>query len=154
MAEDASDPLRREAHVVHIAQSVSADGRDELLLDGPGKAINRVLAPDLLAIQSASSQRRSELRIQFGALPDRIETTVSIDRARELGAKTENSVNASTPEVLAELADLVAAGAVEVPIAATCPLDRITDALAQLERRQARGKIVLIPGRRDSAGPA
>src|SRR5258707_14472144 len=47
--------------------------------------------------------------------------------------------------LLAELADLVAAGAVQVPIAATCPLDRITDAFAQLEQRQTRGKIVLIP---------
>jgi len=32
-----------------------------------------------------------------------------------------------------------------VPIAATYPLDRITDAFAQLEQRQTRGKIVLIP---------
>ncbi len=70
---------------------------------------------------------------------------MSIDRATELGAKTEDSVNASTPEILAELADLVATGAVEVPIAATYPLDRITDAFAQLEQRQTRGKIVLIP---------
>ena len=78
---------------------------------------------------------------------------MSIDRATELGAKTEDSVNASTPEILAELADLVATGAVEVPIAATYPLDRITDAFAQLEQRQTRGKIVLIPDRRNSAGP-
>jgi NADPH:quinone reductase-like Zn-dependent oxidoreductase len=44
-----------------------------------------------------------------------------------------------------KLADLVATGAVEVPIAATYPLDRIADAFAQLEQRQTRGKIVLIP---------
>jgi NADPH:quinone reductase len=59
--------------------------------------------------------------------------------------KTDGSVAASTPEILAELADLVATGVVEVPIAATYPLDRVTDAFAQLERRHTRGKIVLIP---------
>ncbi|HTF11156.1 MAG TPA: zinc-binding dehydrogenase, partial [Asanoa sp.] len=41
--------------------------------------------------------------------------------------------------------DLVAAGTVEIPIAATYPLDRVADAFAELEQRHTRGKIVLIP---------
>jgi NADPH:quinone reductase-like Zn-dependent oxidoreductase len=44
-----------------------------------------------------------------------------------------------------ELVDLVASGAVEIPIAAAYPLDRVGDAFAELERRHTRGKIVLIP---------
>ena len=47
--------------------------------------------------------------------------------------------------MLAELAGLVAAGELEVPIAATYPLDRVRDAYAELEQRHTRGKIVLVP---------
>ena len=43
------------------------------------------------------------------------------------------------------MANLVAAGAIEIPIAATYPLDRVAEAFADLERRHTRGKIVLIP---------
>ena len=52
---------------------------------------------------------------------------------------------AGTIDVLAELADLAAAGTVEVPIAATYPLDKVQDAYRELEQRHTRGKIVLRP---------
>lgn len=88
-----------------------------------------------------------DLAVELGVPPGRIETVVPSGRGRamELGAKVAGSVDASTPEILAELADLVATGALEVPIAATYPLERVTDAFAELERRHTRGKIVLIP---------
>jgi NADPH:quinone reductase-like Zn-dependent oxidoreductase len=47
--------------------------------------------------------------------------------------------------VLTEIADLVAAGAIEFDIAATYPLDRVADAYEELERRHTHGKIVLLP---------
>jgi NADPH:quinone reductase-like Zn-dependent oxidoreductase len=62
-----------------------------------------------------------------------------------LGVKAEGSSTASTPEILTEMANLVASGAIEIPIAATYPLDRVADAFAELEQRHTRGKIVLIP---------
>ena len=40
---------------------------------------------------------------------------------------------------------VVASGRIEIPIAATYPLDDVRDAFAELERRHTRGKIVLIP---------
>jgi NADPH:quinone reductase-like Zn-dependent oxidoreductase len=43
------------------------------------------------------------------------------------------------------MAGLVASGAIDVPIAATFPLDQVAQAFEQLERRHTRGKIVLIP---------
>ena len=85
------------------------------------------------------------LAVDLGIPRDRIETITAFEEADELGVKAEGSVTASTPEVLAEMAGLVAAGAVEIPIAATYPLDRVADAFAELERRHTRGKIVLIP---------
>jgi NADPH:quinone reductase-like Zn-dependent oxidoreductase len=43
------------------------------------------------------------------------------------------------------MANLVAAGKIEIPIAATYPLARVAEAFAELEQRHTRGKIVLIP---------
>jgi NAD(P)-dependent dehydrogenase (short-subunit alcohol dehydrogenase family) len=53
--------------------------------------------------------------------------------------------DASTPQVLAEIADLVAAGACDFDIAATVPTDQVADAFDELERRHTHGKIVLLP---------
>jgi NADPH:quinone reductase len=86
-----------------------------------------------------------QLAADLGISPDRIETIISREKAQEVGAKTEGSGDASTPEVLSEMAGLVATGAIEVPIAATFPLDQVADAFEELEKRHTRGKIVLIP---------
>lgn len=85
------------------------------------------------------------LAADLGIPPARIETIAAWAEAREVGAKTEGSRDASTKEVLAEVAALVAAGALEIPIAATYPLERVADAFAELERRHTHGKIVLVP---------
>ena len=47
--------------------------------------------------------------------------------------------------MLAELAELIAAGRLEVPVAATFPLTEVRDAYRQLEQGHVRGKIVLMP---------
>ena len=61
-----------------------------------------------------------------------------VQLALELGA-------ASTASVLAELAGLIAAGQLELPIAATFPLDRVQDAYRRLAEGHVLGKIVLLP---------
>jgi NADPH:quinone reductase len=86
-----------------------------------------------------------ELAVDLGIPRDRIETIASFEKAQELGVKAEGSGTASTREVLTEMADLAASGAIEIPIAATYPLDRVADAFAELEQRHTRGKIVLLP---------
>jgi NADPH:quinone reductase len=86
-----------------------------------------------------------DVAVELGIAPDRIETIISRQKAAEIGARVEGSGNASTTEVLAEMAELVASGQIEVPIAATYSLDRVQDAYAELEQRHTRGKIVLIP---------
>jgi NADPH:quinone reductase-like Zn-dependent oxidoreductase len=86
-----------------------------------------------------------QLAADLGIPRDRIETIISFEKAGELGTKAEGSGDASTTEVLTEMADLVASGAIEVPIAATYPLERVSDAFEELGRRHTRGKIVLIP---------
>ena len=86
-----------------------------------------------------------QLAVDLGIAPDRIETIISRQKAQELGTKAQGSADASTTEVLSEMADLVASGQIEVPIAATYPLDKVRDAFAELENRHTHGKIVLIP---------
>jgi NADPH:quinone reductase len=86
-----------------------------------------------------------QLAVDVGVAPDRIDTIIARDKARELGAKAEGSADASTTDVLSEMADLVVSGQIEIPIAATYPLEKVRDAFAELEKRHTHGKIVLVP---------
>jgi NADPH:quinone reductase-like Zn-dependent oxidoreductase len=47
--------------------------------------------------------------------------------------------------VVAELAELIALGELEVPIAGVFPLEDVRDAYRQLEQRHTHGKLVLQP---------
>ena len=84
-------------------------------------------------------------REQVGVPLQRIETIISFAAAQELGTKAEGSGDATSTEVLAEMAGLVAAGRIEIPIAATYHLDQVREAYTELEQRHTRGKIVLVP---------
>src|SRR6202000_1827480 len=86
-----------------------------------------------------------DLAVQLDVPPAKIETIIANEKAQEVGAKAEGSSDASTPEILGEVAELVAAGRIEVPIAATSPLDEVREAFEQLEERHTLGKIVLVP---------
>jgi NADPH:quinone reductase len=86
-----------------------------------------------------------DLALQLDVPPEKIETIIAYERAQEVGAKSEGSSDATSPEILKEMAELVAAGKIEVPIAATYPLDEVREAFEQLEDRHTLGKIVLVP---------
>jgi NADPH2:quinone reductase len=86
-----------------------------------------------------------QLAVELGIPSDRIETIISFEKAKEFGTRSAGSADGSTREVLTEMAALVASGRIEIPIAATYPLDRVRDAFAELEHRHTRGKIALIP---------
>jgi NADPH:quinone reductase-like Zn-dependent oxidoreductase len=106
----------------------------------------RAAAPDGVdALIDTFGPQYVELAVALGVAPQRINTIIAFERAAELGARTAGSVDGSTPAVMADLAELAASGRIEVPIAATYPLDRVQDAFAELEQRHTRGKIVLIP---------
>src|SRR5215472_1902719 len=85
------------------------------------------------------------LALDLGVPPSRVETTINFDAAQQYGVKAEGTADAASASVLAELAQLVADGRLEVPVAATFPLDQVQQAYQQLERRHTHGKIVLIP---------
>jgi NADPH2:quinone reductase len=86
-----------------------------------------------------------DLAVELGVGPSRIDTIIDYEAAARHGAKTDASAVGSKAEVLEELAALIAAGKLELPIAATYPLEQVREAYRQLERRHTRGKIVLVP---------
>jgi NADPH:quinone reductase-like Zn-dependent oxidoreductase len=77
--------------------------------------------------------------------PDRIDTIADFEAVARHGVKAEGNAAGASAQTLAELAALIDQGALEMPIAATYPLDRVRDAYAELEGNHTRGKIVLEP---------
>jgi NADPH:quinone reductase-like Zn-dependent oxidoreductase len=86
-----------------------------------------------------------EMAIGLGVAPDRIDTIIDWAAAQKYGTKSDGGATASTPEVLTELAGLIAEGRLEIPIAKTYPLDEVRDAFRDLAQRHTLGKIVLEP---------
>jgi len=82
---------------------------------------------------------------ELGVEPSRVDTIVRFDAVREYGVKSEGNAVGASAANLAELARLIAAGELEVPIAATYPLDQVREAYARLGTGHIRGKIVLLP---------
>jgi NADPH:quinone reductase-like Zn-dependent oxidoreductase len=77
--------------------------------------------------------------------PERVDTVVRFDAAAKYGVKVEGNAAGASAATLSELAGLVAAKEVEIPLAHTFPLSEVRAAYAQLARGHIRGKIVLIP---------
>jgi NADPH:quinone reductase-like Zn-dependent oxidoreductase len=86
-----------------------------------------------------------ELAVKLGVARHRIDTIIDFAAAAKYGVKTEGSFEAATADVLAELAGLLAAGRLEIPIAKVYPLADVREAYRELEQRHTRGKIVLEP---------
>lgn len=86
-----------------------------------------------------------ELALELGVAADRINTIIDFAAAAKHGVKTDGSTKAASAAVLAELAGLIAAGKLEIPIAKVYPLDQVREAYSELEQRHTHGKIVLVP---------
>ncbi len=82
---------------------------------------------------------------ELGVEPSRIDTIANFDAVEKYGVKAEGSAAGASAAVLAELADRIAAGQLEVPIAATFPLAQVREAYELLATGHIRGKIVLLP---------
>jgi NADPH:quinone reductase-like Zn-dependent oxidoreductase len=92
-----------------------------------------------------------ELALELGVEPSRVDTIANFGAVARYGVKAEGRAAAASAGVLAELAGLIAAGELEVPIAATFPLDRVQDAYRRLAEGHLLGKIVLLPPAATSA---
>ncbi len=85
------------------------------------------------------------LALDLGVEPSRVDTIVRFDAVERYGAKAEGNAVGASAAVLAELAGLIDAGELEIPVAATFPLDQVRDAFRLLAGGHVHGKIVLLP---------
>ena len=139
---------RAGANVIGIA---SASNHDWLrahgvrpVADGEGLA-DRLRAAGIDAFIDAHGGGYVQLAVALGIAPARINTIIDFSAVKEYGVRVEGSAAGTNAAVLAELAGLIAAGDLEVPIAATFPLDDVRSAFERLEEGHTRGKIVLLP---------
>ena len=105
----------------------------------------RAVAPTVDAFIDLFGEGYVDVALALGVRPDRIDTIIDFAAVEEHGVKADGNAVGARPEVLAELAVLLAKGELELPVAATFPLARVQDAYRELERRHTRGKIVLVP---------
>jgi NADPH:quinone reductase-like Zn-dependent oxidoreductase len=77
--------------------------------------------------------------------PEKVDTIADFEAVKRFGVQSKGGADAATAAVVAELADIVARGVLEVPIAGVFALDDVRDAFRQLELRHTRGKLVLRP---------
>ena len=80
----------------------------------------------------------------LGVPPSRVDTIADFEAVEKYGVKAEGNAAGSSAAVLAELAGLIDAGELEVPIAATFPLDEVQDAYRLLAQGHLLGKVVLL----------
>ncbi|MEU0507993.1 MULTISPECIES: NADP-dependent oxidoreductase [Amycolatopsis] len=101
----------------------------------------RALAPDgITAATDLHGTETAETALALGVPPARISTIAADGRLPGVHA---TGAFAADPAALERIADLVAAEAVTVPIAASFPLDRIREAVALQAGGHVHGKIVV-----------
>src|SRR3984957_18620869 len=76
---------------------------------------------------------------------EKVDTIADFAAVKQYGVLSAGGADAATAAVVAELADLVTRGELDVPIAGVFALGNVRDAFRELERRHTRGKLVLRP---------
>jgi NADPH:quinone reductase-like Zn-dependent oxidoreductase len=151
---------RAGARVLGIASAASA-GRlraigVEPVAYGDGLADRlRSLAPDGIdAFIDTQGDGYVDLAVALGVTPGRIDTIIDFAGAQRHGTKTDASPQASTPDVLATMAEHVAWGRLTVPVAAIYPLEQVQDAYTELASGHVYGKSCFPPKWRPTPHPS
>lgn len=134
LAGEGNHPWLSDHGVIPVTYGDGVRERIEAAAGGPVTAFIETVGPGYV-----------ELALALGVAPERIDTIVDFQAPAIHGVKAEGNTAGASAEVLAELAALIAAGELELTVAATYPLDEVRAAYAELEGGHTRGKIVLIP---------
>ena len=113
--------------------------------DGVTDRIRQAAASGVDAFIDTVGADYVNLALELGVKPDRIDTIVNFAAVQQQGVKAEGNSAGASAAVLAELAGLIVAGRLELPVAATFPLTQVRDAYRLLADGHTRGKIVLLP---------
>ncbi len=84
-----------------------------------------------------------DLAIKLGVALDRIDTIADFEAAARHGVKTDGNTAGASVQVLAELAQLITGGTLEIPVARVYSLEQVRDAYRELEQGHTLGKLVL-----------
>jgi NADPH:quinone reductase-like Zn-dependent oxidoreductase len=105
----------------------------------------RQAGPKVDAFIDTHGEGYVQLALELGVSPDRIDTIANFAAVAQYGVKAEGNAAGASAGTLAKLAGLIGTGDLEVPIAATFPLDHVRDAYRLLASGHVRGKIAVIP---------
>ncbi len=111
--------------------------------DGVADRIREAAPDGIAAFLDTQGGGYVELALELGVKPGRIDTIADFSAAAKYGVKLDGNAVGASAQTLATLAELIAHGELELPIAATYPLDRVRDAYRELEHGHTHGKIVL-----------
>ena len=107
-------------------------------------SLSRVAPDGFDAVIDTVGHGYVDLAIKLGVEPNRINTIIDFEAAAQHKVHTDGGSEAESPNtVLAEIAQLVANGELQVPVAAVYDLDDVRQAYTQLEKGHTGGKIVL-----------
>ncbi len=113
--------------------------------DGQAARITEAAANGVDAFVDTFGDGYVDLAHELGVPSQRINTVVDFEAAIDGRAGIVGTNDAGGAVGLQRLVDLVAAGELEIPIAATYPLADVRKAYEQLAERRTHGKIVLLP---------
>jgi len=102
-------------------------------------------APKIDAFIDTYGHGYVDLALALGIKPQRIDTIIDFEAAHKYHVKTHGNAQGAKTSVLAELANLIDKGRLEIPIARIYNLNDVRDAYQELEKRHTHGKIVLVP---------
>ena len=134
LAGPANHQWLRDHHVIPVAYGEGVEERLRAASDNHLDAFIDTFGADYV-----------ELALKLGVPKERINTVANFAAISKYGIKGDGSATAANATVLAELAQLIDQGELEIPIAHTYPLTEVREAYRTLEQRHTRGKIVLIP---------
>jgi NADPH:quinone reductase-like Zn-dependent oxidoreductase len=134
LASEAHHPWLSDHGVVPVAYG-----------DGVADRIRAAAGGRLDAFVDTFGRGYVELALGLGVAPDRIDTIIDFAAAQKHGVKAEGNAEGASAKVLANLAELIDAGRLEIPIAKVYRLADVQEAYRELERRHTLGKIVLLP---------
>jgi NADPH:quinone reductase-like Zn-dependent oxidoreductase len=134
LASERNHDWLREHDVIPVTYG---EGQRERILDAAGGTVDGFI--------DTFGGGYADLAIELGVDPARINTISDFEAVQRLGVQAQGTHAIASAALLAELAELVADGELEVPIARLFPLDQVRDAFRELADRHTHGKIVLIP---------
>jgi NADPH:quinone reductase-like Zn-dependent oxidoreductase len=120
-----AEPVNRGADLVERLQAVAPAG--------------------VAAFFDCFGQGYTDSALERGVPPEQVVTIADFEAARRNGTRVVFGWQHTTASTLAGLAELIANGDLEVPVAATYRLEEVQAAYTALAERRTRGKIVLLP---------